>query len=321
MSISFVGCQKIWMEENPENNPKEIFESMWNEIDQNYVFFDLKNIDWTQVYNKYEAQINDDMSEQALFEVLSKMLSELKDGHVSLYAGFNTWLNTSFYLESPSNFNKNFVEQTYLGSANRIGPFVYKILDGNIGYIYYESFGRDFTSEELDFLVDYMSTTKGLILDIRDNVGGATDNVTALISYLISEKIEFGSLWSPSIKGGSLDIESTIEVTPKEINYKNPIALLVNRKCYSSANLFAGFMSTLPNVNLIGDTTGGGSGFAVASELSNGWRYRYSGAKILLKDGSELEMGVSPDIHVVTGAEDELLHKDQLIEKAMFMLK
>ncbi|MBQ2208436.1 MAG: peptidase S41, partial [Prevotella sp.] len=40
---------------------------------------------------------------------------------------------------------------------------------------------------------------------------------------------------------------------------------------FSAANDFAVIMHALPNVKLIGDHTGGGSGLPMSNSLPNGW--------------------------------------------------
>ena len=66
------------------------FEALWQLMDQRYCFFDYKKqtlgVDWDEVHGRYEAMINDKMTDMQLFEVLCNMVGELKDGHVNLTA-------------------------------------------------------------------------------------------------------------------------------------------------------------------------------------------------------------------------------------------
>ena len=71
------------------------------------------------------------------------MLAELKDGHVNLYSSSNMGRYWDWYLDYPRNFNEGIIERQYLGKNYRIaGGLKYKILEDNIGYIYYESFSN-----------------------------------------------------------------------------------------------------------------------------------------------------------------------------------
>lgn len=315
---SLVSCQKSWMDDIPTAEHTAVFDAMWTEIDENYVFFDPKNVDWEQVKTTYRAQIKAEMTDEQLFDVLSGALSQLKDGHVSLYAGFNTWNYYDLYLPHPANFDKTFIEQNYLSRINTIGPFVYDIFDDKIGYLYYSSFGESFTDDQLAYLQEYFKDTEGLIIDVRGNLGGAADNVTQLMALFVTETQTLGQMVNLEYDGSVADIQ----VDPNETipTYDKEIVVLTNRQCYSSCNIFAGFMSQLPQATLLGDTTGGGSGMAKGSDLANGWRFRYSAAKITLADGSEMEAGVAPDVYMTTGPTEQLQGKDALIEEAMALL-
>ncbi|MCB0637534.1 MAG: S41 family peptidase [Lewinella sp.] len=98
--------------------------------------------------------------------------------------------------------------------------------------------------------------------------------------------------------------------------FHKPVVVLTNRHSYSATNFFAGFMSTLPNVTLIGDRTGGGGGLPVSYELPNGWKYRFSATRSFLPDGTNMELGIPADIEQGTGPRDELEGVDAIIERA-----
>ena len=95
-----------------------------------------------------------------------------------------------------------------------------------------------------------------------------------------------------------------------------PVVLLVNRGCFSSANDFAYTMKALDNVTLLGDTTGGGGGLPMSSELPNGWVVRFSSAPSFDADKNHVEFGVAPDIRLDMSDVDILSGVDTYIEKA-----
>ncbi len=99
-----------------------------------------------------------------------------------------------------------------------------------------------------------------------------------------------------------------------------PIVVLINRNSYSATNFFAAFMSTLPNVTLIGDQSGGGGGVPVSFELPNGWMFRLSATRTYLPDSTNIETGIAPDIFQSTGPEDELKGVDAIIERAKVLI-
>ena len=137
----FTSCiDEVEHEDTPQGN----FEALWQIIDEHYCFFDYKQheygLDWQQVYNIYKVRANDMISEQQLFEVLTDMLSELRDGHVNLFTTFDYGRYWKWHENYPTNFSDT-LQRRYLGTDYRIaGGMKYRILDDNIGYIYYGSF-------------------------------------------------------------------------------------------------------------------------------------------------------------------------------------
>lgn len=77
------------------------------------------------------------------------------------------------------------------------------------------------------------------------------------------------------------------------------MVVLTNRGCYSATNEFVSIMKYAPNVTIIGDKTGGGSGLPFTSELPNGWSVRFSASPPMFNAEKEhIEFGVEPDIYV-----------------------
>ena len=80
-------------------------------------------------------------------------------------------------------------------------------------------------------------------------------------------------------------------------------------------------MKSLPNVTVVGDTTGGGCGLPFTSELPNGWSIRFSAAPVTGPDGKLTEFGVEPDVKVDMTEADMAQGKDTILEKAFEILK
>ena len=76
------------------NSPEANFESLWKIIDEQYCFLDYKHetygLDWDEVHARYAKRISSSMSWESLFEVLSEMINELRDGHVNLSRSLGT---------------------------------------------------------------------------------------------------------------------------------------------------------------------------------------------------------------------------------------
>ena len=72
----------------------------------------------------------------------------------------------------------------------------------------------------------------------------------------------------------------------------------------------------MPNVTVIGDRTGGGSGLPFSSELPNGWTIRFSASPIYDAEMNHTEFGIDPDIKVDITDEDYYNDIDTIIETA-----
>ena len=75
------------------------------------------------------------------------------------------------------------------------------------------------------------------------------------------------------------------------------------------------------NVTIMGDRTGGGSGFPFTSELPNGWTVRFSACPMLDENKQLTEFGIDPDIPVAITDEDLWNGIDTIVEKAIELLK
>lgn len=316
-------CTKLLMDDDPENTNVQNFDLLWENIDKRYSFFEFKNIDWDHLRTRYRPQAQAAQNDRELFEVLDEMLFELRDGHVNLTSPFNTSRNWNWRLNSPPNFNSNIMERTYLGSDHYItGPFRNQKIN-NILYVYYGSFSQGFSDSQLNFLFGQNQNAQAVIFDVRNNGGGSLSHVTRIVNYFAEEQTPAGYNIFKAGPGHS-DFTSPIpqysepgeDVTP----FTKPVVLLTNRGCYSATTDFVRKMRVLPQVTVMGDTTGGGGGLPFSGELPNGWTYRFSTTQSFDHEGKNIEHGIAPDTLVYLKPEDEAQNKDTMIEAAIKLL-
>lgn len=321
--LILTSCEKIFIEKDlASTNAQENFEYLWKECDEKYAYFELKNIDWNQIKVKYQAKIYDGMSEDSLFKVLGGMLTELRDDHTNLISNFNVSTYGVNYL-GQDNFDWRIISDNYLNQdVYHSGPFTHNFIDnGNIGYIRFGSFTGTVDSTNIDFVLERYKDTKGLILDLRENGGGAVNDVFSLLSRFV----ESSTLVNYSrIKIG----KGHNEFSPAEpvyahpydgIRYNKKVAVLTDRGTYSAGSFTSLATKAIPNMILIGDTTGGGLGLPNGGQLPNGWTYRFSITQALTLDKKpDYENGVPPDIHALFDWNDRT--KDEVIERAILEL-
>lgn len=310
------------------NDPYGNFDALAEIVDTRYCFFEEKGVDWDEVTARYRAKIHDEMTILELFNLLSDMLDELKDGHVNLTSRFNTSRYMNWWSDYPADFDYRTLREYYLDfDYMTTSGMIYKMLDNNIGYLYYPSFSTTVSPLALDYVLAYLHDCDGLIIDIRDNGGGLLTNIDTLVGRFITEEIPGGSITHKNGPGHD-DFSKPYSFTFKpadperRITYSGPVALLINRSCYSAANAFAAVMKSLPQVTLIGACTGGGAGLPASYELPNGWLVRLSASPLYDPEGRLTEFGVEPSPGFECHASDEQLAAghDEILDRAITFL-
>lgn len=310
--------------EEYSDDPHGTFEQLWKILDEHYCFFAEKNVDWNDVYSKYAPLVSDQMTDEELFDVCSLMLAELRDGHTNLSAPFATSYYRKWWSDYPQNYDERLVQEYYFNFNYRsMGGIDYGILPQNIGYMHYSSFSYDIGEGNLDSVLAYCASCSGLIIDVRDNGGGAISNVEVLVSRFITERFQAGTICHKTGPGHSDFSEPypfCFDPAPDtRMAWGKPVVVLCNRSTYSAANNFVSVMKCLPNVTVVGATTGGGSGMPFSSELANGWGVRFSASPIRDPQGVLTEFGVEPSegCEVDLDPVEALAGKDTMLEMAI----
>ena len=321
LSVFFTSCHSV---EEYENDPKGNFEALWAILDEHYCFFREKNIDWDKVHARYSRQISPKMTQRELFDVCSAMLEELQDGHVNLTSSFDVSYYTKWWSDYPQNYDERLIEEHYFNFGLRqASSLKYGILKENVGYIRYSSFSGAIGEGNLDAVLSYLATCKGLIIDVRDNGGGDLTNVDILVARFITERKLMGYLVhkkSPARDDFSEPYAYYIDPAPKgRVMWGKPVIVLTNRSTFSAANNFVSVMKSLPQVKIAGDVTGGGSGMPFTSELPIGWGIRFSSCSVLDGNGNITEFGVSPSVGLKVDLDENLAVQgiDTILEKAI----
>ncbi len=316
---TLVSC--VDTDERPDT-PVGNFESLWRIIDEHYCFFDYKQqeygLDWNAVYDKYKVRVNNNMTTVQLFEVLCDMLAELRDGHVNLSSSMDYGRYWTWQEAYPKNYSDT-LERHYMGTDYLIANGLhYRVLDDNIGYIRCASFETPIGEGNLDEMLSYLLFCRGLIIDIRNNGGGNLTVAERLAGRFVHEKTLVGYMQHKTGKGHQ-DFSGLEEIylePSSNVRWNKKVCVLVNRSVFSAANEFAVMMHCLPNVTLIGDHTGGGSGLPMSNSLPNGWSVRFSACPMYDNHQQQTEFGIEPDFAVALSNTSMAENKDDIIEAA-----
>ena len=163
----------------------------------------------------------------------------------------------------------------------------------------------------------------GLIIDVRANAGG--DDATAL--QFVSRFVEqpFAASYVQVRNGprhDDLDSPLARTVSPRgPWQYTRPIVIIAGRAAFSASESFVAAMRALPNVTVIGDTTGGSSGFPETFDLGGGWRFTVPRWIEYGPDRQPIEgRGVPPTVPIAWNPAAYDSERDPLIDAAVGML-
>jgi hypothetical protein len=310
--------------QQPDNH-KGNFEALWKIMDTRYCYLDYKNINWDSVHTVYETRMDTSMTDFELFDLFGEMLGELKDGHVNLYSNFNRSRYWKWFTDYPSNFNNNLIyNNNYLGfDYLAVGGMRYaKIFNNKVGYIYYGDFSDRFSDTNISYIFSYFKDCEALIVDVRNNGGGYLDLSEQFASYFFTAETVTGYMQHKTGNGHSDFSEPVAIKTPthKNIKWQRPVAVLSNRMSYSATNSFVSRMKLAPNAVIVGDSTGGGGGLPISSELPNGWMVRFSSSPMFDASMQHIEWGIAPDVKVDLKTSDTENGYDTIIEMAITLI-
>lgn len=316
------------------------FEACWKTLDEHYCFFDEKGVDWDAMHVKYRMAVDTCKTRYQLLNVLDAMLDELRDGHVNLYAPFNTARYWAWYEDYAPNFDAELVQRYYLGTqyATAAGMSYGVFTKDSVAYLRYPSFEVVPGATNLDYVfANLQVNTLGLIIDVRNNGGGSLTGVPAIAGRFLTRPLCYGYIQHKTGPGHrdfsdpeSLTLEMPDRGRVRWDASSRPVVVLTNRHTFSAANNFVQAMRAINGdmttdtlghlhpkmVIVMGDKTGGGGGMPFASVLPNGWTLRFSACPITDVDHQSTEAGIDPDISVALDSVAAYEHHDDTMIEA-----
>lgn len=324
--LSLFSCDKSLIGEHEPNTQSNNFELFWDDFDQHYSLFDVRNTDWDELKAIYRPQVYDTISDGDLWTILSNLIEHLDDSHTVLYDGNGQSYRSGYALNAQSKYeiSQELIRSAYVDVIAEVSSeddLTYgKIKDKNIGYIYLGTMdGRN--PAVIDAILDELTGFKAIILDIRQNTGG-DDRYAARIAQGFSDGVHF--IYTVQTRNGirhdNFDEKKSYFTPTKHPNsYLKPVIVLTDRATISAGEVFMLHMKSFAQVVQLGDTTAGD--FSTVSNmrfLPNSWHYRYSIQKFLLPNGTSLDgIGHAPDLFVKNTKEDIDARNDKVLEKAI----
>jgi len=207
------------------------------------------------------------------------------------------------------------------------GEYRFEVLEGNIAYLFIHTFNE---ADVLDFYEKVMPEimeTNALIIDIRKNGGGNSNNGFELIGYLTEQpfyqSVNIKRTYTPVERAWG-NFPDKLAVTHydwkphRNLVYHKPVALLIGPDTYSAAEDFTVGFKSISRGTVIGQATGGSTGQPLFFQLPLGGMGFVCAKRDLLADGQEfVGKGIQPDISVSYSFENFINGKDEAIEKAL----
>lgn len=309
----------------PSADPLLNFDILWQTLKEHYAFFNQRNINWDALRNQYRPQVNNSNLE----EVIKQMLTHLNEDYVTLTTTTDDFLNRfdaginrtlkHFYIDLPTNTNQADLKMyavseyekmignifmTYLNGNAKTAVnqnLMWGMLDDDIGYLFVSQmagYKLNDLKAGLDEALNDLKNAKGLVIDIRGNLGGSDRVVLELAGRFIT-KPQVG--WQFKARNGSsfTPLQTVIIEPTGTVQFTKPIRILTSIATASAAEIFTVAMKQNPYVKTVGESTNGIYSTILNKELPNGWKYSLSNEVVNDINGKVYEaIGVKPDVQV-----------------------
>ncbi len=270
-------------------------------MEEQYPFFETRKVDWKASVAAARTRVNqgDD-----LFDVLSAMVKQVGDGHLTLEAGKRSLDIEKADWKALRTSLRESLQDVKLAGNRRL---LYKKLAEDVGYLavlaeggWAEGLTEDSpvaqhlkpAREAMNQVLRELRGVKAMVLDLRVNSGGYDAVAMEIASRFAKDR----QVVFRKHATGEADYEVTITPSTEE-RFDGPVAVLIGENTVSAGETLALVMSALPGAMLIGQPTRGELSDAIPKRLPNGWGFTVSIESILTKDGTLVEAkGVQPGV-------------------------
>ena len=205
------------------------------------------------------------------------------------------------------------------------------IADQKIGYIKLLNFALE-VPDQFDRELQAVESNglKGLVIDLRDNPGGALDAAVAILSKWVEGK----NIVKLKFRDGSEESSDALRGQLHNFNY--PVVVLVNEDSASAAEIMAGALKDYGKAKLVGDHTYGKFSVQTVFPQRDGAGIKMTIAHYFLPksgalsrkvddDGAYISGGIQPDYKVELNPDIEFdaatMDKDAQFAKAVEIIK
>lgn len=171
-----------------------------------------------------------------------------------------------------------------------------KIIGDDLQYIRVTNFDKKVVDEVSKAIKQKKDTTKGIVLDLRNNPGGLLDQAVGLVDLFVDS----GNIVSQ--KGKKKSDDETYSAKSSTTLTKVPVVILINGGSASASEIVSGAMQDLKRAILVGQNTFGKGSVQVVLPVSQEEAIKLTVARYYLPSGRTIQaVGVKPDVEVFPG--------------------
>lgn len=181
-----------------------------------------------------------------------------------------------------------------------------KLLDNGIYCFNLSKFDLAVSSSFDDVINSYKNDIKGLIIDLRDNGGGFTDEAVKIFDLFYGSGCGVKTIYE---KTGKVETYETSD----GVKYDFPVVILVSGKTLSSAEILASLFQDTGRGVIVGKVTGGKGVFQMSRSLDDFSTYNIVAGYYYVNDLPNYDgVGITPDI--IVDMDPELIGTDEDIQ-------
>ena len=174
-----------------------------------------------------------------------------------------------------------------------------KIIGDDVAYIRVTSFDEKVVADVTKEINKTKQTTKGIILDLRNNPGGLLDQAVGLTDLFVDK----GDIVSQ--KGRDTSDNKTYTASPSTTITSVPMVVLINGGSASASEIVSGALQDHKRAILLGENTFGKGSVQIVLQVTNEEAIKLTIARYYLPSGRTIQaVGVKPDIEVFPGSVD-----------------
>jgi hypothetical protein len=328
----------------------EVFTRTWAE---NYILFDQKKVDWTELVRANQTKVRSETMPAELYDLLVAMIEPLHDRHTYIEApdlkrDFSTYRpgtdriikgNTREFFSKTLPALWEITDKAYLKTPMRKWcreKVQYGHINETTGYLRIVSFSHysdtpGFAAglKSLEGALDEIFSDpnlKALVIDVRINFGGEDPYGLAIASRLATrpyvaytkvartDPVDHNK-WSPADRS---------EVRPSSRpSFQGPVVELTGPLTISAGETFTqALMGRTPHVVRVGENTQGVFSDVLGRELPNGWSFGLPNEVFRTAQGETFDgAGIPPDVSVPVFADGDVeAGRDPAMAKALELL-